>query len=67
MLNSRYMLNPYPWIFGTVTERHFWKKSKIITGDVKFASLELKIISAERGRVGLSYDTNFKWHFLEGS
>ena len=26
-------LNPYPWIFGTITERHFWKKYRN-TGDV---------------------------------
>ena len=26
--------NPYPWIFGTITERVFWKKSRIIAGDV---------------------------------
>ena len=55
-------LNPYPWIFGTVTERHFWKKSKINTGDVTVGTLEMKIIRADRVPAGLSYDTNFKWH-----
>ena len=28
------VLSPYPWIFRTITERHLWKKSRIITGDV---------------------------------
>ena len=54
--------NPYPRFFGTITERHFWKKSIIITGDVTDETNKIKIICADRVSVGLSYDVNFKWH-----
>ena len=38
------------------------KKSRIIAGDVTVGTLKMKIIRADRVSVGLSYDTNFKWH-----
>ena len=40
------------------------KKSAIITGDVTVGTWEIKIISADRVSVGLSFDTYFKWHLL---
>ena len=55
-------LIPYPWIFGTITERFFWKKSRIIVGDVTVGTLKMKIRCTNRLSVGLSYDANFKWH-----
>ena len=55
------LVHPCPWIFGTVTERHFWKKSKI-TGDVTNGTLKIKIICADKVPAELSYDTYFKWH-----
>ena len=55
-------LNPYPWIFGTNTERVFWKKSKTIAGDFPVGTKKMKTICADRMSVGLSDDANFKWH-----
>ena len=55
-------LIPYPWIFGTITERFFWKKSRIIVGDVTVGTLKMKIRCTNRLSVGLSYEANFKWH-----
>ena len=40
-------INPYPWIFGTITERVFWKKSRIIAGDVTAGTWRMKIICAD--------------------
>ena len=40
----RTVFNPYPWIFGTITERHFWKKFKTITGDVTVATWEINFM-----------------------
>ena len=45
----------YPRFFGTVTERHFWKKSKITTGDVIVKTNKINIICADRVSVGLYY------------
>ena len=36
-----------------MAERHFWKKSKIITGDVTVGTWGMKIICADRVPVGL--------------
>ena len=38
------------------------KKSRIITGDVTVGTWKIKIVSADRVSVGLSYDANLKWH-----
>ena len=42
------MFNPYPSIFGIITERHIWKKFKIIPGDVTVRTNKIKIICADR-------------------
>ena len=38
------------------------KKSRIIAGDVTVGTSKMKITCADTVSVGLSYDTNFKWH-----
>ena len=35
-------INPYPWIFATITELVFWKKSRIVAGDVTLAYANMK-------------------------
>ena len=54
--------NPYPWIFGTVTECVFWKKnpeSSLVTSQLRLRKWKwyVQIVS-----VRPSYDANFKWH-----
>ena len=51
----REFLEPSPSAFSE-------KKSRIIAGDVTVGTLKMKIIRADTVSVGLSYDTNFKWH-----
>ena len=60
--NHKSAFNPYPWFFGSITERHFWEKSKIFTGDVTLKTNKMKIICADRVSVELYYGANFKWH-----
>ena len=55
-------LNPYPWNFGNITERVFFKKSKIITCGVTVLTKEMKILCGNRVSVRLYCDVNFKWH-----
>ena len=55
-------LNPYPWNFGNITERVFFKKSKIITCGVTVGTNEMKILCGNRVSVRLYCDVNFKWH-----
>ena len=54
--NGKFWVNSwfFPWIFGTITDRAFWKKIK----------RDNKIICADTVSVGLSYDANFEWHML---
>ena len=57
--------NPYPWIFGTTTERAFWKKIQKYTaydGLPRHRTKKIKIICADKGSVGLSCDAYFKWN-----
>ena len=62
-ISKKNNFNPYPWIFGTIPGRFFWKKKpRIIAGDVTFGTYKIKIICADRVSVGLSYDANLKWH-----
>ena len=51
----REFLGPSPSAFSG-------KKSRFITGDVTVGTSKMKIICADRVSVGLSHDTNFKWH-----
>ena len=51
----REFLGPSPSAFSG-------KKSRIIAGDVTVGTLKMRMICADRVSVGLSYDTNFKWH-----
>ena len=51
----REFLGPSPSVFSG-------KKSRIIADDVTVGTLKMKIIRADTVSVGLSYDTNFKWH-----
>ena len=52
-------LNPYPWIFGTATERNCLKIQRIAY-DVTVGTKQF--ICAARVTVRLYFDSNFKWH-----
>ena len=59
--------NPYPWIFGTNTERVFWKKNHNHrrwrhSWDLEDQNYMYRYYLPDRVSVGLSYDANFKWH-----
>ena len=56
LLCVRERLNPYPWIFGTINERVFWKKSRIIAGDITVETLKMKIVCANLVSVRLYFD-----------
>ena len=56
-------LNAYAWIFGTITDRVFWKKnpeSSLVTSQLGLQNI--KIICTKRVSVRLYCDVNFKWH-----
>ena len=38
-----FAINLYPFIFGTITERHFWEKIKNVAGDVTVGTKKIKL------------------------